>query len=360
MPEEMQKPETVGARLKRLIQTKKLEELSYRQWRERLQKHGQAPSQSTISRDLQWDTQKIPPQRLELYAKVIGVSVKQLVSREELERQMLQPKLPSQNLVQSAKYWAFCPYKHCSTASWAIWKKTGDLAKFRDYGWFNAEEEGRYCGKCGTGLVRECRTPDCRKKKIEHRGDLYCGTCGKQYAESAVVAPHELYLRAMCDDWTHYKRDEQVELLKHALWRLQHKDFADPPLDLTADLAECLENAVSMADRRLRADGSAPKMLDEELSNFATLERVFQKLQNIVPPLASAVEASNQKFFADRERWRAEWARRRESGPDLEERKRRREREQEKIAQGVIEPSEAENIAEAVQVPPPDEPEIPF
>jgi hypothetical protein len=354
MPEETQKQQPVGARLKQLITGKNLGNLTCREWRQRLQKFGKAPSQATISRDLQWDNEEIPVHRAAMWAKAIGVPLNRLVDKKELNSQMHQPTPPDEKVVQSVKYWAFCPYKHCSTASWAIWKKTGELAKFRDYGWFNADEEGHYCRRCGTELVKECRTPSCEKRRIENRGDLYCGKCGKRFAETAVIAPQELYLRAMCDDWTHYKREEHVALLKQTLWRLQHKDFADPPLDLTADLAECLEHAVHMADKKIRADGSAPKMLDEELNTFVKLERVSQKLQNIVPPLVVAVKTSNQEFFEEREKWR------RESGPDLEDRKRWQEIEEAKIAQGLIEPSEAENIAEAVQVPPPDEPEIPF
>src|SRR5215469_18139805 len=99
MPDEMQKTEALGARLNRLIQAKKLNELSCRQWRERLQKHGQAHSEATISRDLRWDTQKIPIQRLELWAKAIGVPLKQLVDKKDLADQMRQPKPPSQEVV---------------------------------------------------------------------------------------------------------------------------------------------------------------------------------------------------------------------------------------------------------------------
>lgn len=132
MPEEMQKSETVGARLKRIIQAKKLNELSCREWGQRLQAYGHAPSEATISRDLRWDTQKIPMQRLGQWAKVLDVPLKQLVNKQELDDQIRQPKPPSQEVVQSAKYWAFCPYRHCPSASWAVWKHTGEPAKFRD------------------------------------------------------------------------------------------------------------------------------------------------------------------------------------------------------------------------------------
>ena len=347
MPEEMQKSETVGARLKRLIQAKKLDKLSYREWRERLQKHGQPPSEATISRDLRWDTQKIPIQRLELWAKAIGIPIKQLVNREELADQMRQPKPPKQEVVQAAKYWAFCPYKHCPTGSWAVWKQTGEPAKFRDYGWFNAEEEGRFCRKCGTELVKGCRTQSC-KQRIENRGDLYCGKCGKRFAETAVIAPQELWNRAVDDDWKHYTSEQQAELLENTLLRL-HTDF-NPPVGVTEKLAKCLEHCVLSTKRRLRPDG----MIREHLKSLHMLESVVRRLNEMVPPLMSAVRVSNPAYFAtpDREpdgneEWHKAWQENlRKSGQGSD-------------GQGdVIEPSEAGDVA--VQVPPPEEPDIPF
>jgi hypothetical protein len=352
MPEEMQKAEAVGARLRQLIQAKKLEEYSCRQWRERLQKFGEAPSEATISRDLRWDTQKIPIQRLQLWAKAIGVPVKQLVSAEQLARQMLQPKQLSEKIVQSVKYWAFCPHRHCPSAGWAIWKQTGAPAEFRDYGWFNAEEEGRYCRRCGTELVKECRTSSCKKKKIENRGDLYCGTCGKGFAENLILAPYELWNRAINDDWKYYTRKQQFDLLSMTLEQLKKSDV-DSPLDLTADVAKWLEYQVQWLEEKLHSNGLAASL--EDLWYLVKLEIGIQKLHDTMLPLMSAVRASNKEYFVELDS--AALKALQKEGHEKWERECQK-KEQEKIAQGMIEPSVPGDAS--VEVPPPKEREIPF
>jgi hypothetical protein len=345
-PEQVQS-EPVHTRLRRLIASKKVE-FNNRQWREELQKHGVDVSIATISRDLTGQTPDIPKARLDAYAKILRVPFKYLATEEDLRAQIRQPNPPSQDGELSVKYWAFCPYKCCPTARWAVWKQTGEPAKFHDHGWFNAEEEGRYCRRCGTELVKECRT--CKKQKIEHRGDLYCGTCGERFAETTIIAPHELWKRTM-EDRKHYTQEQQLELLRMALWRLQDSQF-DTPLDLMDDLASCVAGQLVLLQAKLQ-NRSALKMQNTDLRHLKNLHDTVECLRDTMTDLMSAVRASNKEFFTELEM---------RSHPDAKEarleawREHQRQKEQEKIAQGMIEPSEAGDAV--VEFRPPEEHDI--
>ena len=175
--------------------------------------------------------------------------------------------------------------------------------------------------------------------------------------------------------WKHYTREQQLELLQDALGRLQ-LDFDVPlaltakladclgscvrtaekiPLALTAKLADCLGSCVRTVEKKLRPEGSAPTIEYTDVRHLKNLRRIVQDLTDVVPPLVGAIEVSNPEYFVEPDPEAKEQARKSRVERLAVERMRE---ELKKIGQGMFEPSETGDAV--VEVPPPEEPDIPF